>query len=434
MTLSRTLAAGALSTVLLLSVAPLQAHADPVSSAPGSATPYSAPTTAQPTDTTTEPEPSGSTATSGDPSNQLMEPSETPENSGNQLEESNETPAPPQRAAQPTATAQPSTPPQKGVVYLNADANVYSLAGKKIARSHVGDRIGSHGRNGKSNWWIVNYRGTQARIDVKYISGKPVAKYRNHLVWITNNSYVYDRTSMSSTKVASINRGKYVGTRGPAQGGWWPVNYRGRDAWIPKVVLSTSEIPAKTVVYATKNVAVKATASSSSKTVGTIRRGAYVGMRDMPRGGWTPVWFRGTQGWVPNNAISRSKPTNKHVDSRCLKGAKVACASKADRKLRYMENGKVIAEFDARFGAPGTQTRNGVFKVYMKHQNHYSTIYHVTMPYAMFFDGGEAIHYSADFARYGWARGSGGCINVRDMNAARWLWNKIPVGTKVVVY
>ena len=34
----------------------------------------------------------------------------------------------------------------------------------------------------------------------------------------------------------------------------------------------------------------------------------------------------------------------------------------------------------------------------------------------------------------GWARGSGGCINVRDMNAARWLWNKIPVGTKVVVY
>lgn len=133
---------------------------------------------------------------------------------------------PPNRAHLPG----PRLPPQKGVVYLNADANVYDLTGKKIARSHVGDRIGSYGRNGKSNWWLVNYRGTQARIDVKYISGKPVAKYRNHLVWITNNSYVYDRASMSSRKVASINRGKYVGTRGPAQGGWWPVNYRGRDA------------------------------------------------------------------------------------------------------------------------------------------------------------------------------------------------------------
>ena len=181
MTLSRTLAAGALSTVLLLSVAPLQAHADPAATS-GTPTPtlYSAPATtghsAEPTDSSTA----------------------SPESSDRQLEESTGTPAPPQRAAQPTATAQPSTPPQKGVVYLNADANVYDLAGKKIARSHVGDRIGSYGRNGKSNWWIVNYRGTQARIDVKYISGKPVAKYRNHLVWITNNSYVYDRTSMSS--------------------------------------------------------------------------------------------------------------------------------------------------------------------------------------------------------------------------------------------
>ena len=415
MTLSRTLAAGALSTALFLGMAPLQAHADPAAtSGTPTPTPYSAPATtghsAEPTDSSTA----------------------SPESSDRQLEESTGTPAPPQRAAQPSTPARPSAPPQKGVVYLNADANVYDLAGKKISRVHVGDHIGSYGRDG--NWWHVNHGGTHALIEAKYISSSAVSRYRNHLVYVTNNSYVFAAASPSSKKVAAIKRGSHIGTRGPAQGGWWPVNYRGRDAWLPKVVLSTSEIPAKTVVYATKNVAVKATASSSSRTVGTIRRGAYVGMRDMPRGGWTPVWFRGTQGWVPNNAISRSKPTNKHVDSRCLKGAKVACASKADRKLRYMENGKIIAEFDARFGAPGTQTRNGVFKVYMKHQNHYSTIYHVTMPYAMFFDGGEAIHYSADFARYGWARGSGGCINVRDMNAARWLWNKIPVGTKVVVY
>ena len=415
MTLSRTLAAGALSTALFLGMAPLQAHADPAAtSGTPTPTPYSAPATtghsAEPTDSSTA----------------------SPESSDRQLEESTGTPAPPQRAAQPSTPARPSAPPQKGVVYLNADANVYDLAGKKISRVHVGDHIGSYGRDG--NWWHVNHGGTHALIEAKYISSSAVSRYRNHLVYVTNNSYVFAAASPSSKKVAAIKRGSHIGTRGPAQGGWWPVNYRGRDAWLPKVVLSTSEIPAKTVVYATKNVAVKATASSSSRTVGTIRRGAYVGMRDMPRGGWTPVWFRGTQGWVPNNAISRSKPTNKHIDSRCLKGAKVACASKADCKLRYMENGKVIAEFDARFGAPGTQTRNGVFKVYMKHQNHYSTIYHVTMPYAMFFDGGEAIHYSADFARYGWAHGSGGCINVRDMNAARWLWNKIPVGTKVVVY
>lgn len=169
MTLSRTLAAGALSTALFLGMAPLHAHADPAATSDATApTPYSAPAA---TEHSAEPEPTDSPAAS-------------PESSSPRLEESPETPAPPQRATatQPTATAWPSTPPQKGVVYLNADANVYDLAGKKIARSHVGDRIGSYGRNGKSNWWLVNYRGTQARIDVKYISGKPVAKYRNHLV------------------------------------------------------------------------------------------------------------------------------------------------------------------------------------------------------------------------------------------------------------
>ena len=417
MTLSRTLAAGALSTALFLGMAPLHAHADPAATS-GTPTPipYSAPAT---TEHSAEPEPTDSSTAS-------------PESSDRQLEESTGTPAPPQRAAQPSAPARPSAPPQKGVVYLNADANVYDLTGKKISRVHVGDHIGSYGRDG--NWWHVNHGGTHALIEAKYISSSAVSRYRNHLVYVTNNSYVFAAASPSSKKVAAIKRGSHIGTRGRAQGGWWPVNHGGQDLWIPKAVLSTSEAPAKTIVYATKDVAVKATASTGAKSIGTLHRGNHVGMRDVVRGGWTPVWFRGTQGWVPSNAISRSKPTNKHIDSRCLKGAKVACASKADRKLRYMENGKVIAEFDARFGAPGTQTRNGVFKVYMKHQNHYSTIYHVTMPYAMFFDGGEAIHYSADFARYGWAHGSGGCINVRDMNAARWLWNKIPVGTKVVVY
>ena len=348
MTLSRTLAAGALSTALFLGMAPLQAHADPAAtSGTPTPTPYSAPAA---TEHSAEPEPTDSSTAS-------------PESSDRQLEESTGTPAPPQRAAQPSAPARPSAPPQKGVVYLNADANVYDLTGKKISRVHVGDHIGSYGRDG--NWWHVNHGGTHALIEAKYISSSAVSRYRNHLVYVTNNSYVFAAASPSSKKVAAIKRGSHIGTRGRAQGGWWPVNHGGQDLWIPKAVLSTSEAPAKTIVYATKDVAVKATASTGAKSIGTLHRGNHVGMRDVVRGGWTPVWFRGTQGWVPNNAISRSKPTNRHVDSRCLKGAKVACASKADRKLRYMENGKVIAEFDARFGAPGTQTRNGVFKVYI---------------------------------------------------------------------
>ena len=64
-----------------------------------------------------------------------------------------------------------------------------------------------------------------------------------------------------------------------------------------------------------------------------------------------------------------------------------------------MKNSKIIRTVDARFGCASTRTREGSFKVNRKSRNHYSTIYHTPMPYAMFFSGGQAVHYSPDFAR-----------------------------------
>ena len=45
----------------------------------------------------------------------------------------------------------------------------------------------------------------------------------------------------------------------------------------------------------------------------------------------------------------------------------------------------------------------GLFHVDFKSRDHVSTIYHTPMPYAMFFSGGQAVHYSADFAARGYA-------------------------------
>ena len=41
-------------------------------------------------------------------------------------------------------------------------------------------------------------------------------------------------------------------------------------------------------------------------------------------------------------------------------------------------------------------------------------LYGSAMPYAMFFSGGQAVHYSSDFAARGYAGASHGCVNVRD--------------------
>ena len=56
------------------------------------------------------------------------------------------------------------------------------------------------------------------------------------------------------------------------------------------------------------------------------------------------------------------------------------------------------------------------------------------MPFAMFFSGGQAVHYSPDFAANGYNGASHGCVNVRDYGAIASLFDQVPLGTKVVVY
>jgi len=120
-------------------------------------------------------------------------------------------------------------------------------------------------------------------------------------------------------------------------------------------------------------------------------------------------------------------------DARCLTG-RVLCISKTSRTLRWMIDGRTVTTVPVRFGSVGTPTREGVFSVYWKSRHHVSTLYDSPMPYAMFFSGGQAVHYSADFAAHGYAGGSHGCVNVRDEAAIAGLFAQVRTGDKVVVH
>ncbi|MFF3909072.1 L,D-transpeptidase family protein [Streptomyces sp. NPDC001848] len=120
-------------------------------------------------------------------------------------------------------------------------------------------------------------------------------------------------------------------------------------------------------------------------------------------------------------------------DPRCLLG-RVLCISKTSRTLRWMVDGRTLSTMAVRFGTEYTPTREGVFHVYWKSRDHVSTLYHSPMPYAMFFSGGQAVHYSYDFAARGYAGGSHGCVNVRDETAIAALFAQVRVGDKVVVH
>jgi len=121
------------------------------------------------------------------------------------------------------------------------------------------------------------------------------------------------------------------------------------------------------------------------------------------------------------------------LDERCLTG-RALCIDKSTRELSWVVDGRVLRRLDVRFGSAYTPTREGVFTVYRKSADHVSSLYGSSMPYAMFFSRGQAVHYSSDFATQGYAGASHGCVNVRDRAALAALFEKVRVGDRVVVH
>ncbi|MFD0337457.1 L,D-transpeptidase family protein [Streptomyces sp. NPDC127117] len=135
-------------------------------------------------------------------------------------------------------------------------------------------------------------------------------------------------------------------------------------------------------------------------------------------------------------AAELNPPTARPVakpDKRCMTG-RVLCISKNSRTLSWMIDGRVVSSMDVRFGSQYTPTREGTFSVYWKSRHHVSSIYHTAMPYAMFFSGGQAVHYSSDFAARGYNGASHGCVNVRDEGKIASLFAQVKNGDKVVVH
>jgi peptidoglycan hydrolase-like protein with peptidoglycan-binding domain len=120
-------------------------------------------------------------------------------------------------------------------------------------------------------------------------------------------------------------------------------------------------------------------------------------------------------------------------DPRCLTG-RALCVSKKSRTLAWYVDGNMRSAMDVRFGSAYSPTREGKFGVDFKSRRHVSTIYHTPMPYALFFSGGQAIHYSSDFAANGYRGASHGCVNVRDKKKIAALFDQVRKGDKVIVY
>lgn len=164
----------------------------------------------------------------------------------------------------------------------------------------------------------------------------------------------------------------------------------------------------------------------------------FQGKRGLPRTGTTDTvtWQRllkMTHEPTRDELYASGGQPAANPDPRCMTG-RALCISKTSRTVSWMVDGKRLLTTDVRFGSQYTPTREGVFHVYWKSRHHVSTIYDSPMPYAMFFSGGQAVHYSSDFAARGYSGASHGCVNVRDEAKIATLFAQVRNGDKVVIY
>ncbi|GAB3623920.1 hypothetical protein GCM10027418_20040 [Mariniluteicoccus endophyticus] len=166
---------------------------------------------------------------------------------------------------------------------------------------------------------------------------------------------------------------------------------------------------------------------------GVVDRGTLTTLQSMTR---TP-----TKVELGLEAPKTDKPAEKSeggrsaagLDPRCMTG-RALCISKKTNTMKWVVDGQVKSTFAVRFGTKELPTREGSFRVQWKSRDHVSNIYHTPMPYALFFSGGQAVHYSPDFAARGYSGGSHGCVNVRDKGGMASLFNQVSVGDKVIVH
>lgn len=143
------------------------------------------------------------------------------------------------------------------------------------------------------------------------------------------------------------------------------------------------------------------------------------------------IGFAGPITWSRMQYLSAKK--NPNAAKKCpVRTYRVACVDQ-DRQITWVQKGKkvVFGPVPMRSGRAGYRTRTGWFKVYWKHKNHVSTLYHQPMPYAQFFSGGQAFHavYDSIFTTVG----SMGCVNLR-LGDARTLWGVLKKGDRVYVW
>ena len=112
-----------------------------------------------------------------------------------------------------------------------------------------------------------------------------------------------------------------------------------------------------------------------------------------------------------------------------------------EQVVRAFQDGEVVKKFDCVTGDGSNPTNPGQFKITIKNRNHTSSQFGVKMNFAVFFDGGKALHQYHGGVPLSLIRflksgtdffGSHGCVRLEQTNAEA-MFNFGEIGTRVTV-
>ncbi|MFD9038621.1 L,D-transpeptidase [Streptomyces bottropensis] len=130
--------------------------------------------------------------------------------------------------------------------------------------------------------------------------------------------------------------------------------------------------------------------------------------------------------------VVQARPDPNAAGKCPVRSYQVTCVD-LDRQLMWVQRGErvIYAPVPVRTGRDGLETRTGWHTVYWKDRDHHSDLYDdAPMPFAQFFDNGQAFHGVLDDLYRG---GSHGCVNLRYADAER-LWNVMHEDDAVYVW
>ncbi len=112
---------------------------------------------------------------------------------------------------------------------------------------------------------------------------------------------------------------------------------------------------------------------------------------------------------------------------------RIACVDLTHQRMWVQVGRKVVfGPVPVRTGRRGYVTRTGLWHVFRRVRNDYSTLYHTPMPYSQYFSGGEAFHALVGLSLSA-PPGSHGCVNMHYGDAQR-LWNVLRLHDPVKVF